>query len=294
MLSKCLHSKGTRVTIGVAFAAAFTTAPHFTNSTSCPECVQALDPNEWKSFPLSEIEKLSLDTKRYRVKLPSDDHETGLTTASCLMVQGESRDGTKKLARPYTPTTLNKVKGHFDLVIKTYKEGNVSLYMDGLKEGDHLMVKGPFPKIKIETNMKKAIGMIAGGTGITPMFQCVQEILDDPRDQTDVTLLYGSRTPSDILLKKEIDSLAQAHSRFNVVYKVDKSEEGWQGKVGFITSDDIEDFMPKPSSDHMIFICGPPPLMKAISGNKAPDKTQGQVEGILKEKGYSESMVYKF
>ena len=53
-------------------------------------------------------------------------------------------------------------KGHFDLVIKRYENGAVSSYMHGLKPGDKIKVKGPFPKLKIEPNMKKAIGMIAG------------------------------------------------------------------------------------------------------------------------------------
>ena len=41
-------------------------------------------------------------------------------------------------------------------------------------------------------------------------------------------------------------------------------------------------------------VCGPPPMMKAISGDKAQDKSQGPLEGILKDCGYTESQVYKF
>lgn len=35
-------------------------------------------------------------------------------------------------------------------------------------------------------------------------------------------------------------------------------------------------------------------MMKAISGDKAPDYSQGQVGGVLKDLGYTEDMVYKF
>ncbi len=41
-------------------------------------------------------------------------------------------------------------------------------------------------------------------------------------------------------------------------------------------------------------VCGPPPMMKAISGDKAKDKSQGPLEGVLKDVGYTESQVYKF
>ena len=41
-------------------------------------------------------------------------------------------------------------------------------------------------------------------------------------------------------------------------------------------------------------VCGPPPLMKSISGDKAEDKSQGPLTGILKDLGYTSEQVYKF
>ena len=35
-------------------------------------------------------------------------------------------------------------------------------------------------------------------------------------------------------------------------------------------------------------------MMKAVSGDKTPDYKQGPVEGLLKDAGYTEEMVYKF
>ena len=102
----------------------------------------------------------------------------GMTTASCVMINGVGKDG-KVVARPYTPTSLNDDKGtlltqllsnisylicistgKFELVIKSYPDGNVSAYIDKLKVGDEISVKGPFAKLKYEANMKKSIGMI--------------------------------------------------------------------------------------------------------------------------------------
>ena len=40
-----------------------------------------------------------------------------------------------------------------------------------VKEGDVMEIKGPFPKFNYVPNMRREIGMIAGGTGITPMLQ---------------------------------------------------------------------------------------------------------------------------
>eukprot|EP00611_Tribonema_gayanum_P025857 TRINITY_DN6004_c0_g1_i3.p1 TRINITY_DN6004_c0_g1~~TRINITY_DN6004_c0_g1_i3.p1 ORF type:complete len:292 (-),score=113.20 TRINITY_DN6004_c0_g1_i3:337-1212(-) len=254
----------------------------------------ALDPQEWRQFTVKEITPLSHDTKKFTVALPSEEHELGMVTASCLMVEGTGLDGTSQVARPYTPTSLNGTKGHFELVIKKYDKGQVSSYMHGLSVGDAIKAKGPFPKIKLDPNMKKRLGLIAGGTGITPMYQCIQELLEADGDATEMVLLYGNKTPKDILLKSELDALAAKYPRFSVVYKVGEADDGWTGPVGHIGLEDCKQYLPPPSDDHMVFVCGPPPLMKAISGDKGPDKSQGAVDGVLKELGYKESMVYKF
>ena len=83
----------------------------------------------------------------------------GLGVASCVMIKGLPKDG-KDVARPYTPTSLDQDEGKFELIIKGYPEGNVSSYLCGLKVGDNVEVKGPFPKIKYVPNMKKKIGMV--------------------------------------------------------------------------------------------------------------------------------------
>ena len=63
---------------------------------------------------------------------------------------------------------------------------------------------------------------------------------------------------------------------------VDKAPEGkWEGGVGYITEDIAKQQLPEPSDDNLILVCGPPPMMKAISGEKAPDKSQGDSSSLL-------------
>ncbi|CAM9706169.1 unnamed protein product, partial [Chrysoparadoxa australica] len=150
----------------------------------------AFSPSEWREFPIQQVDNLSHDTKRFKIGLPSDDHVTGLTTASCIVVKGRDQADTKDVIRPYTPTTLNDTKGHFELVVKAYEMGNVSTFLHKQGPGNMIKVKGPFSKITYEPNMKKHIGMVAGGTGITPMFQVIQEVLKCDHDDTKVTLVY--------------------------------------------------------------------------------------------------------
>jgi len=64
--------------------------------------------------------------------------------------------------------------------------------------------------------------MIAGGTGITPMLQVLNQILNNPDDHTEVTLLFANLSEDDILLKQELDTFVRKHKNLKVYYTVDK------------------------------------------------------------------------
>lgn len=149
-------------------------------------------------------------------------------------------------------------------------------------------------KLAYTPNMKKHIGMVAGGTGITPMLQIIEEVLRNPADKTQLTLVYGSVSHEDILLKPRLDALASKHAgQFKVVYIVDKAPKGWKGPVGFVTPALLKEHMPAPEDDSLVLVCGPPGMMVAISGSKAKDFSQGEVGGALKQLGYAEKHVFK-
>ena len=156
-------------------------------------------------------------------------------------------------------------------------------------------MKGPIVKLPYVANMKKHVGMVAGGTGITPMLQVAEHILSNPDDKTKVSLIFANVTEKDIILRKELDEYAKKYpDRFDVYYVLDKPGFFWKGGKGYVTSEMLKEKMPPPSADNMVFVCGPPPMMNVISGNKAPDKSQGELKGLLKSLGYSSDMVFKF
>ena len=146
-------------------------------------------------------------------------------------------EGGKPVIRPYTPVSHPDEKGHFDLVVKessraephiaaplprlaifsrcrraqAYPTGVMSKHFAQMKVGDVLECKGPIVKLEYKPNMKKSIGMVAGGTGITPMLQVIEEVLRNPADKTTLSLVFGNVTEADILLKSRIDALAAKH-----------------------------------------------------------------------------------
>lgn len=85
--------------------------------------------------------------------------------------------------------------------------------------------------------------------------------------------------------------------RFQVHYVVEKPSWGglsWKGGVGRVTPEALKQHLPAPGIDTVVMVCGPPGMMAAVSGGKAPDYSQGEVDGMLKELGYTKDCVYKF
>ena len=203
-------------------------------------------------------------------------------------------DDGKDAVRPYTPVTTNRDLGHFDFVVKRYPNGKGSVYLTDVKVGDSVEVKGPYAKIQYSPNFKKQVGMIAGGTGITPMFQILSEALSHPEDKTEYTLVFANVTEADILLKDQLDDLAKKHSNFKVHYVLNQAPQGWNGSVGHVNADILKKYMPAPSDDNIVMVCGPPPMMKVLSGPKKSASEQGELSGLLKELNYTEAQVFKF
>ncbi|KAI8372745.1 uncharacterized protein BYT42DRAFT_577860 [Radiomyces spectabilis] len=263
------------------------------------EAQRAFDPKEFRAYKLQTVEPINHNTKLFRFALP-ENTVADLPVASCVITRYPitKKDGTPGFViRPYTPTSAGDAEGYVDFIVKVYPDGKMSKHIHDMKIGDELEIKGPIPKFNWESSNVENVGMIAGGTGITPMLQIIRKVFEKSADsKTKITLLFANQTEEDILLKNELDTIAKEHpEQFKVVYAVEKPSEKFDGVKGYVTSDVIKQHLPSPDTDKaMIFVCGPDPMLAAFAGPKNKDKSQGEVSGILKELGYSEKNVYKF
>lgn len=242
-----------------------------------------------------------------RFGLPDETMPLGLTTCACVLACAELSDDDKgeivDVIRPYTPISANHQVGCFDLLVKDYGEhGWLSKYMcEELPIGGTVKFKHIGFNVKISAPFKQQkIGMIAGGTGITPMIQALHAILGDgPEDQRsdtdEVTLLYGSRSADDVLGGEMLDSWASAHDgkfRRVDVLSNEPADSEYAGERGFIDKDRIVRHLPPASlgDDVIILVCGPPVMYEMLCG----PRNESEVKGILGELGYSSSQVFKF
>jgi cytochrome-b5 reductase len=148
---------------------------------------------------------------------------------------------------------------------QSYEKGNISRYIGLLKIGQSIRIKGPKGQFTYTPTLARELGMIAGGTGITPMLQIIRAALKNPHDRTKISLIYANVNLDDILLRKELDELAANHaSRFSVFYVLNNPPVPWNGGVGFVSKEHIKELLPAVSTDIKVLLCGPPPMMTAM------------------------------
>ncbi|KAI3444202.1 hypothetical protein Pfo_000867 [Paulownia fortunei] len=265
--------------VGVAAGLIAIGAAYFLFSSTKPKV--CLDPENFKEFKLVKKTQLSHNVAKFKFALPTPTSVLGLPIGQHISCRGKDSQG-EEVIKPYTPTTLDSDVGYFELVIKMYPQGRMSHHFREMREGDYLAVKGPKGRFKYQPGQVRAFGMLAGGSGITPMFQVTRAILENPRDQTMVHLIYANVTYDDILLKDELDSLAKNYPhRFKIYYVLNQPPEVWNGGVGFVSKEMIQAHCPAPASDIKILRCGPPPMNKAMAGH-------------LDALGYSAEMQFQF
>ena len=139
--------------------------------------------------------------------------------------------------------------------------------------GSNLDIRGVFSDVTYSANYLSIpgfalenhvshIGMIAGGTGITPCYQIIKHSLASKSDKTVISLVYSNSTADDILLKDELVELAKNHpDRFKVHFTVTQSKEpveGWSQRR--IDDDMIKNHLEAPANNSArsyVLVCGP-------------------------------------
>lgn len=255
-------------------------------------------PDEFKPFKLISSRYESHDTRRFIFALDSAEECFTMPIASCVVAKYTDADG-KDIVRPYTPITSNSTKGHFELLVKKYPKGKMGSHLFAMQAGQDLLIKGPFEKFAYKPNMWTRVGMIAGGTGIAPMFQVIRGILENPKDKTKVSLIYANNQRRDILLANELVEFQKTFTNFNMYLTLLEVPHRWLGGIGYVNSAMISTFMPKPGEKNTkILVCGPPPMLQAVSGDKlfeaGKPPQQGPLGGLLRELGYKEDQVFKY
>ncbi|MFZ5981547.1 MAG: FAD/NAD(P)-binding protein [Candidatus Zixiibacteriota bacterium] len=210
------------------------------------------DPMLSNPFTIKRVIKESFDT--FSLEL-DPAHENGYNFApgqfNMLYVYGVGEVPISISSDPTKPKTL---------IHTTREVGTVTRAMRQLKAGDLLGVRGPYgsswPVDKAEDN---DVVIIAGGIGLAPLRPVIYHVLAHREKYGKVVLLYGTRTPEDILFRKDLE---QWRSRFDLetYLTVDRATGSWHGNVGVVTT--LIGRAPFDPLHCIAMVCGPEIMMR--------------------------------
>ncbi len=140
--------------------------------------------------------------------------------------------------------------------------GSVTAPLMSIRRGGVLGVRGPYGSawpVEESARIGADVLLLAGGIGLAPLRPVIYEILRRRREFGNLIILYGARTPADMLYRKE---LAQWRSSPGVTVKmiVDRAAAGWSGRVGVIT--DLLGAVEFDPAETIAMACGPEVMMR--------------------------------
>lgn len=168
-----------------------------------------------------------------------------------------------KLARAYSISSSPFEKGYIET--SANKVGPLTSRLFELKEGETLTLRGPYGKWIYQDDLRHAV-LISGGTGITPLRSMCRYVLERKLPNK-LTLLYSSKTPSEILYRGELARFAEQGIKVYLTVtrpQAMKPGEAWGGPTGRLDIDvisrEVEDF-----SEARYYLCGPISLVEDLT-----------------------------
>ncbi len=114
----------------------------------------------------------------------------------------------------------------------------------------------------------------------------------DSEEQRFVTLLYANRTPNEVLLRGELESIQAENLHLQVIYCCDHADESWTGEVGFVGGEMIKKYF---ANNEDLLVCGPPAMVHHLTGQYRLEGELGYVKklsGVLGNCGFKATNVY--
>jgi len=206
---------------------------------------------------ITEIEPQTPDTTMLRVVLEDSTLAQSFTYRPGQFAQLSIFGiGECPISIASTPTR----KGSLEFCVRAV--GQVTNALHELDVGHKIGIRGPygnsFPLAEIEGQNLLFIG---GGIGLAPLRSLINYVLDNREHYGEVELVYGARSPRDLVFKGELNSWGEQEG-VTAYLTVDQGDERWRGPVGFVPPF-LREIAPSPQ-EKVAFICGPPIMIKLV------------------------------
>jgi len=203
-----------------------------------------------------------------------------------------------RTSRPYSISSAPGAR-RLELTVRNKPEGFVAPYLfNSLQVGDILETTGPAGHFYYEPLIDgNDLVFLAGGSGITPFMSMIRDTLQRPRPIR-INLVYGSRTPEDVIFKDEIEKLAASPSPLTFSLVLSEPPDGYEGLKGFLDSKLIAQLV-EDVKGKTFYVCGPRVMYDFcvaalkelnIPQRKIRHELYGAPEDVSKEPGWPENL----
>ncbi len=206
---------------------------------------------------LVKINKLVWETEHvYTIYLsPNDEMESGFRFKpgqfNMVYVFGAGEAAISISSSPFKPKTL---------IHTIHKVGTVTSALSKYKKGDYIGIRGPFGSSwPVEAGIGKDMCIIAGGIGLAPLRPLIYTLLKNRKDYGKIYILYGARTPQDLLYRVELEQWAKLFN-IEIHVTVDRGDQSWKGNVGFAAQ--LLSYIELDKKNTVSMVCGPEMMMK--------------------------------
>ena len=177
---------------------------------------------------VARVETLTESEKLFEIRLP-DGRDLGHTPGQFVEVSvfgiGEA---------PISVSSSPTRQGLFELCVRAV--GNVTNALHKLEPGAKIGIRGPFGRgFDTEELKGRDILFVGGGIGLVPLRSLINYVLDKREDFAKVTILYGTKHPSEILFRNELSKWGE-NDTVDFKVTVDNGDESWAGHTGVITT----------------------------------------------------------
>lgn len=194
---------------------------------------------------LQDVRDETPDIKTFRIQPARPfDYRPGQFAMLSLWGHGEA------------PFSIASARSDGDIMEFSIKRvGAFTQQMHKLQPGDEIGLRGPYGNtFDVEAARGANLVFVGGGIGLAPLRSLIHEVLHHRDDFGQIVILYGARTPADLVYRDELDRLA-ARADLRVQLTVDVSDGRWPGHVGVVP--ELVKKAPEDFSGWMAFICGP-------------------------------------
>ena len=204
---------------------------------------------------ITRAEDLTEQDRIFEIELPGGKdlgHKPGQFVEVSIFGFGEA---------PISISSSPAKKGSFELCVR--KLGGLTGKMHTLGAGDAVGIRGPLGNgFAMEEFQGADCLIVSGGIGMAPLRSVVDSIMAEREKYGRMTLLYGNRSPADILFTEELEAWGKGENN-EVLVTIDRPAEGWEGNVGVVTTL-FERIELDPSRRTVAVVVGPPVMYRFV------------------------------